>query len=146
MHQAHTLANYTATLASLAGRSAQGQREALIGAAYLMAAAAIEGLLSETAHVYEPSLYNLTHKKNKKRYVFRDAGAPQKYKLLMKTDEAPVVLRRIWRVRVALMHSEPQHRRTGWKGAYMTVPAALRASEYVQSFAAAIALKFAHRP
>ena len=134
VHQAPALVKHTGTLAALAGASPQVECPALVTATYLTAAAAIEALLSEAAHDHAPGIYANDD--------FRAKGAPAKYEWLMR-GSIPDELTRIWRVRNALTHSEPDNPRTGEKGEHLTLQGATDAAAYVLDLQASIALKFA---
>lgn len=134
IHQAGALVKHTGTLARLCTTAQSDDQSALITATYLTAAAALEALLSEAAHDHERGLYA--------NPTFRNAGAPQKFEMLMH-ESAPELLKQIWRVRVALTHSEPDNPRSGEKGIHMTIGGAGDTAQFVQELAIRIAERYA---
>ena len=69
--------------------------------------------------------------------AFRRAGAPAKYLQLL-SEPARELLERIWMVRTALTHSEPQNPRSGAKGEHMTAEGAVEVAQFVQDLAARV--------
>ena len=97
------LLEHTRRVVELACRAkSERDRVALATAAVLMAGAAVEALIMETAYIHHPILYQ-----DKK---FRHAGVPHKFDMLMKGTSADCAL--IWSARTAVSHSEPDHRRS----------------------------------
>ena len=131
-HQASGLVKHTQALARLSVGAQQPDQTALIIATYLTAAAAIEAVLSETAHDCQPAIYTR---------AFRFSGIIDKYRLLM-GGPPPDLLERIKYVRDSLTHSEPDNGRLGAAGNYMNTKDVAKAVEYVRELSDTVLRKF----
>jgi hypothetical protein len=87
---------------------------ALATATIIMAAAALESLLLETAYILNPSLYASKE--------FRYAGAPKKFEMLMGYASADA--EEIWESRKALTHAEPDNPRSRYIGEKINIAGA----------------------
>ena len=122
--QSGCLVSHTRILAKMTdGEINERKVSALATATILMAAAALEALLSEAAHVLKPALYE--------QRSFRMCGAPDKFKKLMgyKSPEAEL----IWNARKAVAHSEPNNSRSRFVGKHLNSEGAKLALEAIEN-------------
>ena len=125
-YQSGALVSDTRRLAELTRTcSDQFQLACIARAVIVVAAAALEALLSEAAYLTKRTLYD-----DKK---FRKAGVPEKFKKFMKrsSDDAE----RLWEYRNALTHAEPDNRRTRFVGEIINEVGALWVASTVEQLA-----------
>lgn len=118
-------------LASMAGSAPDPQDvTCLCISAVLMAAAALEALLTDLAHVMKPAVYN-------DRQFRRSSGVPEKYRRLFGGDlskDHPAVAR-VWEDRNAVGHSEAEEERSRRVGARLNPASALGVANSIEDFA-----------
>lgn len=123
IYQSAGLVKQTRTLSEITKRqSANIDIVALSTATILMAAAALEAIISETAFILNPSLYN--------QKKFRKAGVSEKFKLLKGYSSG--MLDELWEARNAVAHAEPDHRRTKFVGEKLNIRGAEWAATCVE--------------
>lgn len=105
--QSAGLVKHTRILAAIVSfQESDASMVAVATATILMAAAALEAVLSEAAFVLKPNLYSDKQ--------FRRAGAPEKFEKLMGYSSTKA--RELWDARKAVAHAEPDHARTRFVG------------------------------
>jgi hypothetical protein len=113
--QSAGLVAYTRTLAEIAKiQTTEKETVALATATLLMAAAALEALVTEAAYEHKKELYELQD--------FRDAGAPSKFERLKKYSSPEAI--ELWKLRKAVAHAEPDNKRTRFVGEKLNVEGA----------------------
>ena len=106
-YQSAGLVAHTRILASMAqDEKDEVKLVTLTTATILMAAAAMEAVLSEAAYILKPSLY--------KDSDFRRAGAPAKFEKF--TGHPSQEVEDVWNARIAVAHAEPNNKRTRFVG------------------------------
>lgn len=127
--QSAGLVRHTRSLAEIAcGQLSETNMVAVTTATILMAAAALEAVLSEAAFLLQPDLYADKQ--------FRKAGAPEKFLKLKgypstKTEE-------IWNARKAVAHAEPDNARTRFVGEKLNAKGAEWAARCIEELSVEI--------
>ena len=112
-------------IVALAHKAELPHASALSTSAILLAAAALEAVLSEAAYLRRKNLYGTSK--------FRQAGVPEKYEMLVGSDSAE--LEELWLVRNSISHSEPHNERSRFAGNRLSPSGAQWALDVVRATA-----------
>lgn len=121
------LTKHTRILAGLTKHaSTDEETAALAEAVVLMAGAALEAMLDESAYMSDRVLYDNWE-------GFRKKSPPAKFEKLRGSRSEEV--RQIWNARIALSHAEPDNKRTGKVGRVLNPDEAVKIAGLLQTLA-----------
>ncbi len=133
VYQSGSLIAFSRRLSTCTMQARDQQEEACYATAtILLAAAALEALLSEFAYLNDRCKYSTNE--------FRKAGVPRKYEILSGKDLAIAYpeIAELWAHRIAIGHSEPDNRRSTVYGTRVNKAGATWVVTTLESFARAL--------